>query len=198
MSPAQLLRLAGLLAMVSAALSVLGDLLTLVVDVENPTLAASTSYAVVFGLYLLATVLLLLGLVGIYLHEAAAAGIVGVVGFLTAFAGTALVVGAIWFELFITPPLAVAAPSLADTELGLPGFILSFLLTGIGWLVFGVATFRARVYPRGAAILLIAGAVLSFIPIPLAGSVLSLAVAWLGFVLFTSMQASRAQPALAT
>ncbi len=54
------------------------------------------------------------------------------------------------------------------------------------------------VYPRWATMLLIAGAVLSFVPIPLAGSVLSLAVAWLGFVLFTNEHPAHIQPALAT
>ena len=86
----------------------------------------------------------------------------------------------------------------AHTGLGLPGFILSFLLAGLGWLVFGVATLRARVYPRWAAILLIVGAVLSFTPLPLSGMVLSVAVAWLGFILFTERQFARAQPLIGT
>ena len=63
--------------------------------------------------------------------------------------------------------------------------ILSFLSVVIGWLLFGVTTLRARVYPRLAAVLLIVEAVVSLAPIPLSGIVLSVAVAWLGFVLFT-------------
>lgn len=106
-------------------------------------------------------------------------------GFLVAFAGTALLSGALWFELFITPALAVESPELADAELGLAGFILSFLLVIVGWLLFGAATLRAHVYPRWAAVLLIVGAIVSFAPVPLAGTVLSVAVAWLGFLLFT-------------
>jgi len=162
----------------------IGDLLSRVVDLENPAVATSAPYALVFGLYLLGALLLLLGLVGLYLRQADPAGMLGLIGFLTAFLGTALLVGAVWFELFITPPLAAQAPELSEAELGLAGFILSFLLAGIGWLVFGVATLRARVYPRAAAGLLIAGAVFSFAPIPLAGIVLSIAVGWLGFMLF--------------
>ena len=145
-------------------------------------------------LYLLGTMLLLLGLVGLYASQSKAAGALGLVGFLVAYLGTALVSGALWFELFITPSLAAEAPELAEAELGLVGFILSFLLVIIGWVLFGVATLRARIYPRWAAVLLIVGAVVSFVPIPLSGIVLSVAVAWLGFVLFTGRGMSSEQP----
>ncbi len=196
MLSAKLIRLAGLTALVSAVLSMIGDLLSLVVDLENPVVATSTSYALVFSLYSLGTTLLLLGLVGLYTSQLEAAGILGVVGFLTAFAGTALVMGAIWFELFISPSLAARAPELPRTELGLAGFILSFISAGIGWILFGLATLRAGVYPRPAAVLLIVGALVSFTPIPLSGIVLSVAVAWLGFVLYTGGHSARAQPSL--
>ncbi len=194
MPSSSLIRLAGLAAVLSGVSSLIGDLLSLVVDLESAESAATVPYVFVFLLYLLGAVLLLLGLVGLYASQSEAAGVLGFVGFLVAFLGTALVSGALWFELFITPSLAAEAPELAEAELGLAGFILSFLLVIIGWLLFGVATLRARVYPRPAAVLLIAGAVLSFAPIPLAGIVLSVAVAWLGFVLFTGRGMSSEQP----
>lgn len=123
-------------------------------------------------LYLLGTVLLLLGLVGLYSSQSEPAGFLGLLGFLVAFLGTALVSGALWFELFITPSLAVEAPDLAEAELGLVGFAIPFLLVVVGWVLFGAATLRARVYPRLAAALLIVGAVASLVPIPLSGVVL--------------------------
>lgn len=74
------------------------------------------------------------------------------------------------------------------------GFLLSFVLAALGWLLFGVATLRAGVYPRPAALLLIVGAVVSLAhivaPLPLSGIVLSVAVAWLGFVLFSGTRAN--------
>ena len=194
MSSSTLIRWAGLAAMASGVCSVIGDLLSLAVDLESAESALTIPYVLVFLLYLLGTVLLLLGLVGLYASQSEAAGVLGLVGFLGAFVGTALLSGAIWFELFITPSLATEAPELAEAELGLAGFILSFLLVVIGWLVFGVATLRARVYPRWPAILLIVGVGLSFTPIPLSGIVLSVAVAWLGFILFTGRGASVEQP----
>ncbi len=51
--------------------------------------------------------------------------------------------------------------------------------------MFGIATLRAGVFPRWAAILLMVGAVLSFFPVPLTGIVLSAAVIWLGSILLT-------------
>jgi hypothetical protein len=139
----------------------------------------------VFLLYLLGAVLLLLGLVGLYASQSEAAGVLGLVGFLVAFLGTALLAGVLWFELFITPSLATRAPGLAEAELGLAGFILVFLLGVVGWVLFGAATLRARTYPRWAAVLLMIGGVVAFVPVPLAGTVFSVAIAWLGLVLFT-------------
>ena len=118
--------------MASAVLSAMGDLLRLFVDVESSETATTTPYFLVFFLYLLGAVLLLLGLVGLYASQSEAAGVLGLVGFLVAFLGTALLAGVLWFELFITPSLATRAPGLAEAELGLAGFILVFLLGVVG------------------------------------------------------------------
>ena len=194
MQSSNLIRWAGLAAVLSGVSSVIGDLLSLVVDLESAESAATTPYMLVFLLYLLGTVLLLLGLVGLYSSQSEPAGFLGLLGFLVAFLGTALVSGALWFELFITPSLAVEAPELAEAELGLAGFAISFLLVVVGWVLFGVAALRARVYPRLAAALLIVGAVASLVPIPLSGVVLSVAVAWLGLMLFTGRGMPSEQP----
>ena len=195
MQSSDLIRWGGLAALVSAAVSVIGDLLRLFVDVESAASATGTSYALVFGLYLVGGVLLLLGLVGLYASQSEAAGVLGLVGFLVAFVGTALLVGALWFELFITPALATEAPELAEAELGLAGFILVLLAGALGWVLFGAATLQARVYPRWAAVLLIAGGLVAFAPVPLAGIVFSGAVAWMGFILFTGRVVSVEEPA---
>lgn len=194
MSSSNLIRLAGLAALISGVLAAIGDLLRLVVDVENPGSATTASYAIVFLLYLISTALLLLGLVGFYTSQSQAAGIVGFVGFLVAFLGTVLLAGALWFELFITPALATEAPGLLEAELGLPGFILMLLFGAVGWVLFGVATLRAGVYPRWAGVLLIVGGVIAFFPLPLVGIIFSVTVAYLGFLLFTGQVGSDEQP----
>lgn len=194
MSTSSLIRLAGLAALISSMVSVVGDLLRLFVDVENPQTATTVPYTLVFSLYLLGGALLLLGLIGLYTSQSEETGILGLVGFLGAFLGTVLLAGALWFELFITPALAVQAPELAEAELGLPGFILVFLFGALGWILFGVATLRGRVYPRWPAMLLIIGGVIAFLPIPLSGIVFSVAVAWLGFILFMGEGTPAEQP----
>lgn len=139
-----LIRLAGLAALLSGVSSVIRDLLTLVVDLESAESATTIPYMLVFLLYLLGTVLLLLGLVGLYSSQSEAAGFLGLLGFLVAFLGTALVSGALWFELFITPSLAVEAPELTEAELGSRGsyFLFSW------WSLIGVCL----VWPRCAPV----------------------------------------------
>ena len=188
MSSDKLLRLAGLAALAAGAFSGIGDAMSLVVDLEAADAASDASQGIVFGFYLLGTVLLLLGLVGLYASQSRAAGMLGFAGFLLAFVGTALTAGAIWFELFVAPELAARAPDLATAQLGFTGFVISFLLAAFGWLLFAIATLRAGVYPRPAAVLLVAGALVSFVPVfvevPATGLLLSVSVAWLGFVLW--------------
>jgi hypothetical protein len=116
--------------------------------------------------------------------------LLGLVGFLMAFLGNVLVAGAVWEATFVVPWLAWEAPELLDKGpagwLAL-GFISSYTLAGLGVILFGVATIRARVFPTVAAVLLIIGvpvAVWTFLPLPLPDVLLGVAVAWLGLALF--------------
>jgi hypothetical protein len=194
MSSSSLIRLAGLAVLSSGVLSVIGDLMNLVVDLENPVSATTSSYTIVYFLYLLSTALVLLGLVGLYTSQSQAVGILGLVGFLVAFLGTVMLVGGLWFELFVTPNLAAQAPVLVEADLGSLGFTLTFFLGAVGWVLFGVATLRANVYPRWAAVLLIVGGVIFFLPVPLRGIIFSVSAAYLGFMLFTGQVRSDEQP----
>ena len=51
------------------------------------------------------------------------------------------------------------------------GFTLSCGLIALGWLLFGEATFWAWIYPRAAVVLVMVGAVLTWLPLPLSGVV---------------------------
>ena len=190
MANSDLMRWSGLAAILAAGLLSIGALLSLATESENLSVSATTpSYAFSSLLYLLGGVLLLLGLVGLYIRQSGSSGTLRLVAFLVAFLGTALAVGATWAELFVAPALAVEAPRVLDAEptgmLAL-GFTLTFVVfLPLGWLLFGVASLRARIYPRAAAILLMVGAVIAGLPIPLTEIVLYVGAAWLGFVLFT-------------
>ena len=199
MPSSELIRWSGLAAILAAVLLSVGALLNIATETENLSESATTApYVFTWLLYLLGGVLLLLALVGLYIRQAGASGILGLVAFLVAFLGTALALGATWAELFVAPALAVEAPRVLDAEptgmLAL-GFTLTFVVfLPLGWLLFGVASLRAGIYPRAAAILLMVGAVIAGLPIPLTEIVLYVGVAWLGFVLFTERGETVQQP----
>jgi hypothetical protein len=82
-----------------------------------------------------------------------------VVAFLLALAGTGLMIASDWSAIFTAPILFEVAPDLVETKptLLIVGFVLNFVTETLGWLLFGIATFRARVLPRPAALLLMPG-----------------------------------------
>jgi hypothetical protein len=187
-----LIRWSGLVAVVAGVVLIVVELMELfTVDIEHLRAASDTvAFAFWAGLSLLTFLLLPLELIGIYSHQLEAAGILGLAGFLVAFLGTVLSAGAAWPLFFIAPKVAPVVPTFVE----IPWFELTFLLFAVGWLLFGVATLRARVFPRAAAVLLIIGAVLIAVPLPARALVLGVALAWLGFVLFAGGATQPSQP----
>jgi hypothetical protein len=195
MSSSDLIRWSGLVTIAAGALLAVAALLDLTYFGSEPRFSEvvqTGSYLFQQVLYLLGVMLLLVGLVGLYARHSQAAGALGLVGFLAAFAGTVLVAGFLWASTFIAPALAAEAPEFLDAGAP-PGLFLTFTTFAVGWLLFGIATLRARVYPRWAAILLIVGAVIVILPLPFTTIVISVAVAWLGFHLFTVRDAAEAR-----
>src|SRR5829696_651253 len=167
------------------------------------------SYLLSSGLRLFSTILLLWALIGIYGRQSRAAGTFGLWAFLVAFFGTAVQAGETWAEVFVWPTLAQVAPNMLSgqaTQAGsylVSGISLSAPLLGIGMILFGVATFRARLYPRWAAILLIVSIPLTIFLDPTPGSfqesigqiMFGIAVAALGWhALKTPASGAEAQP----
>jgi hypothetical protein len=145
------------------------------------------------------TVLLLVGLIGLFIRQAGELRTLGLVGFVIGLVGTALAAGGQWTYVFVLPYLAEKAPGLADASSGsvLAGFVLSYLVMGVGWLLFGIATLRTEVFPRWAVILLIVGAIVTVLPLPSRTLLLGIAVACLGYVLARPAR-SAADPTLAS
>ena len=121
----------------------------------------TSSYLVSSGLRLLSLVLLPWALIGIYGRQSREAGTFGLWAFALAFLGATLTVGNAWAEVFVWPTLAQAAPGMMSgsvTDMSsylVAGLNVSFPLFGLGLILFGAAAFRAGVYPRWAAVLLI-------------------------------------------
>lgn len=147
------------------------------------------------ALYLLGLILLSIGLVGLYAHQWRAAGLLGVVGFLAALVGTVFFTGFFWANIFVAPALAAGAPEFLDQGGRFPGFFLSLLIYVLGWLLFGLASLKARVHPLAPVIVLIVGAALDLLAAPLSGLVIDAAFVWLGFSLLLGKDAPAEQPA---
>lgn len=153
----------------------------------------------------------LFGMAGLYARQAEQAGWLGLVGFVLFTVWMTLVCGLSFVEAAILPYLAAESPKFVAGFLGMftgiPSEVdlgvlptlwnISGLLIIFGPLLFGIATFRARILPRWAGGLLAFGAVLvpvsavippeyqpEFIMIPI-----GLALAWLGYALFSEHQA---------
>src|SRR5215217_2754687 len=167
---------AGVWAAIASGLALVASLLLewLVVPFEQvgeTEAYLTSSYLLSSGLRLLSNILLLWALIGIYGRQSRAAGTLGLWAFIVAFLGTALLAGNTWAEVFVWPTLAQVAPNMMSeqaTEASsylVSGISLSGLFLGLGWILFGVATFMARVYPRWAPVLLIVSIpVTNFLP----------------------------------
>jgi hypothetical protein len=168
-------------AMVSGVALVVSMVLAwLVVPYERLGLTEAyltSSYSVSSGLRLLGLVVLVWGLIGIYGPQSRAAGTFGLWTFVFVFLCTALAVGNVWAEVFVYPTLAQLAPDMLsgagfETEAAYmsTGLSLSYPLFFLGLILFGAATFWARVYPRWIAVLLIISIPVTMFLDPTAGT----------------------------
>ena len=178
-------------AIMGGLLLVSGDLLGLVAGLsgDGDTYTGTPIEKVMAVLFLAGKVLILIGLVGLYLRQVQSAGRFGVVAFVLAMAGTGLMIASDWSEVFIAPILAEAVPDIGTNvpTLIMVGFILNFATETLGWLLFGIATFRARVLPRPAALLLIVGPFIPFLGPSWSYVFFNAAIVWLGIAVLRSL-----------
>jgi hypothetical protein len=179
MKSSELIRWSGLAAVIAGALFMAINLIALLILSFGQ---GSFELLVRSAIRPIAGTLLMLGLIGLYARQAKVTDVIGLIGFL--------------FALF-------------GTMLALAGNVWANLLAYLGWALFGVASWQARVYPPTAAILLTIGAlaaapfstlmaggssvVLGYVGIG-ASTVFNVALIWLGFTLFTGRSASTENP----
>jgi hypothetical protein len=192
MTPSSLFRLCGLALVLAAMMLAVAELLAFAIfaqqgaDYDLAQIAQTNAFFFQSLLTLFAGALLIGGMVGLYVRQSEAAGRLGLIGFLLAFFGTVLVEGDFYANTFVTPLVAKAAPAFLDNPLS--GFLqvwlpFDFTLLAFSWLLLAATTVRARVYPRAASWLLLLGALVALVPIPLASLPFEATLAWLGLVL---------------
>ena len=202
-------RYAGSIALVAGVLVVASRvviLLTTPTDIEAlQVYVLSVTHAINSVVSITAYALLAVALLAIYERIARPAGTLGVIGLGAAIIGTVFMAGDWWYEAFAVPRMAEVAPEAMETFVGgrlLIGGLTSFVLFGIGWILFGAASIRANVYPRATSVAILVGGLLSAVPIGvvyLAGGVtLGLAFVWLGVGMLRTTTASSGagEPAL--
>jgi len=174
----------------------------------------TSAWAIITPLKTMMSLFFLLGITGLYARQANRAGWLGLTGFLLFSLCWALQTAYIFAEAFILPLLATTAPHFVDGLLGvvsgrasevnlgaLPALYNSAgILYMLGGLLLGIATFRAGVLPRGAGGLLAITAALTPLAalLPhqiqrLAAMPMGLALAWLGYALWSERREQAAE-----
>ena len=125
---------------------------------------ASPLYVPTAVAYFVAFCGLLVALVAAYSWEAESAGGFGLVGFLGALIGTMFLTGDLWFEAFAVPWLGNVAPAALHVPGGMLviGAFTSYVLFAVGWVLFGLASLRARIFPLPVSIAIVLGGIVGF------------------------------------
>jgi hypothetical protein len=206
MSSSTLYRWSGIVLLVGGLVGLVGAVLvTLLFPGHNhtPQEVLSGSWPWVEGLLFVGFVLSTLGVPGLYLRQAARAGGLGFVGLGLLSLGLLGEVSLGAISTFIIPILGQWAPTFltgsSSDKIPLVTFLVlilgTTLLQAVGGILLGMASIRARVFPRWAGILLLASSILSLLIAPLQSSSLAnlvelvangtffLAFAWFGSAL---------------
>lgn len=117
----------------------------------------------------LLTVLIPISLLGIYAKQVGKIGKLGLVGFLMTYVGGMLYAGIQFEETFTWPILARHAPELININGPMfsdPAFSFAYMFMALlfipGFIMFGIASIRTRIFPKWAVLLLIVGSPCAF------------------------------------
>jgi hypothetical protein len=184
MSDASLSRYAGPIAVAAGGFVAVVDLGRFLLWRDDlAAMLADPAYLAFNGCYFLAFPALLIALAAVHGRQAREAGGFGLVAFCAAILGTATMGGNMWFEAFAVPWLAEVLPQVFGAEKTVTlviGAFASYVFFALGWVLYGLASFRARVLPVGISILVVLAGVAGYqaglppygVPIGLAFAVL--------------------------
>ena len=143
---------------------------------------------------------LLVVLVTAYGREADEAGAFGVLAFLVALVGTMFLAGDLWFEAFAVPWLGDVAPASLHVPGGtlVIGAFIGYVLFAVGWVLFGLASIRAHVFPLPISIAIVLGGIIGFqAALPPFAIPLAVAICSLGIWMIRTRPATTSAPVLA-
>ena len=204
-----LIRAAGLSALIAGTCYVLVGIFH---PANVPASVTTTRWEVVHVLACAVCFFGVLGMAGLYARQAAKTTWLGLAGFLMLELWLVLIMGFSFVEAFVLPHVASASPAFVHAWMGmfngpagpfdlgvLPSiWMLTAPIYILGGVCFGVATFRAGVLPRWAGALMAlstllapAAAVLPNAAQPKMAIPMGVALAWLGYALWTER---RTQP----
>ena len=148
-----LARAAGPIALVSGLVFAAVDVARLLAadrSLDRIEMMRQTPFQITNALYWVAFVPLTLALVCVYFRHADRAAGLGAVGFCFALAGTLDMAGNMWFDGFAGPWITDVAPGAilaGGSGMLAVGALSSYILFALGWMVFGIAGWRAGMFP---------------------------------------------------
>jgi len=195
----KLIRWAGLSAMVA------GIIFT-AIQPTHPSINTST-FIIITSFKTSISIFGLLGIAGLYTRQAEETGWKGLAGYLLLTIYYAVQMCISFIEPTVLPLLTTTAPTFVESMLQLSSgtgaptnlgslttvYSLASILYVHGSMLFGIATFRARILPRGAAVLFavsgpLAGTMFTLLPyqlVQLTSIPIGFAIVWLGYALFS-------------
>ncbi len=215
LTTSNIIRWAGLPAMAA------GIIFAAIQPIHPPDVLESVTTSAFITITSFKTVMCLLGLLGItglYARQAEKSGWLGLAGYLLLTIFYAVQMCYAFIEPLILPLLANVTPGFVESALGVGSgaggpmnlgafatiYSLNSMLYLLGLLIFGIATLRARILPRLAAVLFAFSGPLAFVLVALlphqfarlAAMPMGFALAWLGYALLTERRAPASEPVL--
>jgi hypothetical protein len=139
----------------------------------------TTTFAVSAALRLLGAIAIIIGVTAIYVRESSRAGTFGLVAYLLVIVNMVLQAGTMWSDLFVTGALATHAPEVLDGTVSDARLDMAFLTAWVlnsTFVLLGIATLRARVFPRLVGWMLILMGAITVIPLPFDGPVFEVVI----------------------
>ncbi len=188
MSTPRLVRWGAIGAVIAGLAWAVSDIFALLFPGQEEGPMGSTSYYLIESADAIAEAGMLVALLGLHVLQVRRLGRWGTAGFVVAFIGTVLVLVSTLWAIILLDRFGTTVAGLLF-GLGLLGWIVGFVL-------FGITTFRAGVLPRWSGVLLVAYPLVLIAGVPVEGPLILVGLLWLalGYVLWTQNDTPAERP----